>query len=145
MFASRGWMRVALVANLAGAILLFLSFQATSSNFRLISTKDGNHAICVQNTALVIKTPTGYGVGWAECPDWKDSRPAAIVNFEHPILVTIGFAMLSLGFLLQILAIPSPKTIAQMRTDIKVAKTQQRLEESRQKQSAISPSTKPPT
>ena len=115
MFASRVWARIALICNLAGTMLLFLSFQATSSNFKLITTSDGRSALCVNNYALLEVGPKNtFVIGQANCPEWEHARPAAVVNIERPIFVTIGFALTSLGFFLQFLSIPSPKTIAQI-------------------------------
>ena len=123
MFATRGWARFALLCNLLGTVLLFLSFQATSSDFKLITTSDGRSALCVHNRALLIFLPNGgWQLGARECPEWEHARPAAVVNIERPMFVTIGFSLTTLGFLLQFLSLPSPKTIAQMRADLKAAR-----------------------
>lgn len=126
MFASRGWMRFALLLNLFGTGMLFFSFQATSSNVRIIRSPDGVTAFCVGDFALVGGSADassgrrGISMGFT-CPDVKDSRAIAVVNIEHPILVTIGFLVLVLGFLLQFLSIPGTKTIVQMRKELKAA------------------------
>jgi len=114
LFASRVWQRIALFSNLLGAVLLFLSFQATSSNIRMLTTSDGRTAMCVQNRGTLITFPDGkIVIGESKCPDWEHSRPAAVVSIEHPLFVTIGFVLTALGFLLQFLAIPRdrPETI----------------------------------
>lgn len=54
MFASRGWMRFALLLNLLGTVLLFLSFQATSSNLKIVRTADGRTALCIDQQALLV-------------------------------------------------------------------------------------------
>ena len=120
MFANRAWMRAALLCNLLGTVMLFMSFQATSSDLKLVTTKDGRTALCVNNHALAVSLPNGgIGIGMSSCPDWENARPAAVVNFEHPIFVSMGFAFITLGFLLQFLSFPSPKTTAQLRKELK--------------------------
>jgi hypothetical protein len=112
-------MRCALVLNLLGTALLFFSFQATSSNVRLIRTDNGNTAFCLNDYAPVTIQPNGTWLMNAPCPNVQKARPIAIVNIERPILVSVGFSVLVAGFLLQLLAIPSAKTIARMRKELK--------------------------
>ena len=124
-------MRLALILNLAGTVTLFLSFQATSSNFRLITTKDGKSALCVDQRAMVVALPGGaWTIGSQQCPDWENARPAAVVNIEKPGFVTLGFILTTLGFLFQFLSFPSPKSSAQMRKELKEF---QRAEDMKQK------------
>ena len=78
--------------------------------------------MCIDRTGIAVTNKEGaWEVGGA-CPEWPNARPTAVVNVEKPYLVTIGFTLTSLGFLLQVLALPSAKTIAQMRADLKAAK-----------------------
>jgi hypothetical protein len=120
VFATRGWMRFALLLNLFGTVLLFLSFQATSSNFRLITTSQGDSALCVDQRALIISYAVrGMSIGTMDCPDWQNARPAAVVNVERPSFVTLGFICTTLGFLLQFLSIPTAKTIHDIRKELK--------------------------
>ena len=129
MFATRGWMRFALLCNFLGAILLFLSFQATSSNFKLITASDGSSALCVNNRAMMTARPDGgWSIGGGTCPEWEHARPAAVVNSEHPIFVTLGFVLTVLGFLLQFLALPGPRSLAAMRKELREARLQERLQ-----------------
>src|ERR1700691_5183089 len=101
-------MRISLLLNLLGTALLFLSFQATSSNFRLITTSDGRSALCVDQRAMLIALPNGgFQMGIQKCPEWENARPAAVVNIERPSFVTLGFICTTLGFLLQFLSVPS--------------------------------------
>lgn len=136
MFASHGWQRFALALNVIGAGILFFSFQATSSDFRLVTARNKTvlspdplvqYALCVNNYTIVETDSKGsMMMGHNGCPDWEHSRPAAVVNFEHPAFVTVGMFMLVLGFVLQFLAVPGPKTFSQMRADFKAAKLAQR-------------------
>ena len=73
-----------------------------------------------------------------ECPD-STGRPISIVNVEHPLFVTMGFLCTVLGFMLQVLAIPSTKTIVQIRTELKAAKMAQRLKEEQVKLTRLYP------
>lgn len=82
--------------------------------------------MCVGDTALFAGKGHTFMIGTA-CPDWPDARPIAIVTVEKPSLIYIGFALLTLGFLMQLLSVPSPKTLAQMRADIKAAEQQAKL------------------
>jgi hypothetical protein len=109
-----------------------MSFQATSSDFKLITAPDGASALCVKGRAVVISQANGgWAMGVDRCPDWEHARPAAVVNVEIPSLVTFGFIFITAGFLLQFLSIPSPKTIAQMRQELKRAQTQAKIDKAR--------------
>jgi hypothetical protein len=96
-----------------------LSFQATSSDFRFISAKDGRKAVCVENRALIVVEPNGFGFGVSSCPDWKDGKPAAVVNVEKPTFVTLGAILVMFGFAVQFFSFPGPKSTAEMRKEIK--------------------------
>ena len=50
----------------------------------------------------------------------------AVVNIEHPTFEGLGFAILLSGFFLQYLAVPQPRTIAQMRKELKLLKEQEK-------------------
>lgn len=122
MLASRGWQKLAAALNLVGAVLLWLSFQATSSNLRIVTTADHRTALCAGGRALIVDDPihggTGYGI--ARCPEWENARPAAVVNVELPFLVTLGFILLLLGFIVQYFSIPGPETVEQLRRELKL-------------------------
>lgn len=131
MFSSVKWQRIALILNLAGTALLFYSFQATSSNFRLLTRINTSvvagtmeeSALCVYGVSmLTVNKEGGWVVGGATCPDWEHAKSASVVNIEHPSFEGFGFVMLLAGFLLQYLSVPHPKTINQLRADIKAAK-----------------------
>jgi hypothetical protein len=128
VFASRGWMRVALVCNLLGAILLFLSFQATSSNFRLVTDKSGNSALCVRDRVLVqAGVNGGMRIGIKGCPSFDNAKPVAVVTIELPWFAYCGFALTLIGFTLQYFALPGPTSLAAMREELRIAKKMAKL------------------
>lgn len=135
MFGSRKWTRIALALNLAGMILLFYSFQATSSSFRLIKRPTGgtfqskyDYEICVENYTLLSTDANGdLTLGHYGCPVTKDDRRAAVVNTEHPDFITLGFLLIVAGFIIQFFAVPEPRTIAQLRHEIKTLKKEEKL------------------
>jgi hypothetical protein len=121
-------MRAALFLNLLGTGLLYLSFQATSSTVKIITTPEGITAMCLGGVALFEGTGPSHGfIIGTMCPDSPDARPIAIVTVEKPALIYIGFGLLTLGFLTQLMSVPSPKTLAQMRADVKAAEKAQKL------------------
>lgn len=133
MFSNRKWQQFALILNLLGTLLLFFSFQATSSDFKLVTAKEPSvfgtitrYALCVNNYTL-IESDSRHGIimGHASCPSWEQARPAAVVNIEHPTFEGIGFILLLAGFLLQYLSIPQPKTIQELRKELKALKLQE--------------------
>ena len=84
--------RVALVLNVAGTVLLALSFQATSSDFVFVTAPNtdmmtgkfamGNttYAICVNDHAMAATTDHGgLGMGLHSCPTSNKAYPAAVV------------------------------------------------------------------
>jgi len=128
VFSNPKWQKAALGINLAGTAILFFSFQATSSDIKLvtapskISPTEKQYAICADGRALIISSGDGVAIGMHNCPNWENARPAAVVNIEHPTFVGIGFGMILLGFLLQYFAVPQPETVAHLRRQLKEAK-----------------------
>src|SRR5207302_10950785 len=115
---SRGWQRFALALNVIGAGILFFSFQATSSDFRLVTARTKSvlsaeplvqYALCVnKNTILQTDSKGNMAFGGTRgCSVWEHYKPAAVVYFEHPSFVTVGFILLMAGFLYQLLALLS--------------------------------------
>jgi hypothetical protein len=146
------WQRFALLLNLLGTIVLFYSFQATSSDFRLVTaTYDptkryllppatlvagGGHAppgtkqyaLCVNDyTLMASDAASGIRLGFRGCPSWENAKPAAVVNIEHPRFVGLGFVMILAGFLLQYFAVPKPATIVYLRDQLRKAKKEEQL------------------
>jgi hypothetical protein len=121
VFASRTWARIGLALNVLGAICLFYAFQATSSEFRLITKADGEAAICVQgHTVMMRHSNGGWSLGSERCPSWMDGKPAAVVNIEHPSLITIGFIATFFGFAIQFFTIPSDPTADQIARELRI-------------------------
>lgn len=128
MFASKTWARIALALNVFGTVLLFYSFQATSSDMRIVTTRKGETALCVNNATVISSGPseqkgtTRFSIGKATCPQWEDTKPAAVVNVEHPRLVTLGFSLTFVGFVIQFFSVPSLKTEKELRAEIRRVK-----------------------
>jgi hypothetical protein len=130
--------KAALFLNLLGAILLFYSFQATSSDFKLITTSSKSvlpdskqYALCVNDYALIVSDgKNGISLGHPGCPDWEDARPAAVVSIEHPWFEKAGFSLLILGFLLQCFPVPQAETVAHLRKQLKSAKLREDVKKS---------------
>lgn len=152
MFSTRKWQQRALILNLAGTALLFYSFQATSSDFKLVTAKPNpldpalsspaairgfgagsattDYALCVNNYTLVESDArSGVTLGHAGCPSWVDAKPAAVVNIEHPFFEGLGFISLLAGFLLQYLSIPQAQTIIDLRNQLKAAQKEKKLKD----------------
>jgi hypothetical protein len=118
-------MRFSLFSNLLGTALLFFSFQATSSNLKIVTTSDyARTAVCVNGRGLIVSNPNGTEELGGACPEWEHARAAAVVNIERPDLLTIGIILILTGFLGQYLSVPNAKTIEQLRAELK---TERRL------------------
>jgi hypothetical protein len=113
-----------LVLNLLGTVALFYSFQATSSNFRLVTHKTESVLAGVEEE--VAGKNGGWKIGGGSCPDWEHAKAAAVVNIEHPMFEGLGFTLVIFGFALQYFAVPQPKTVAQMREELKRIKAEQK-------------------
>jgi hypothetical protein len=134
VFSNRKWQQRALILNLLGTALLFYSFQATSSDFKLVTAKSDSatggtlYALCVDNyTLLATDAHSGILMGHKECPSWDKARPAAVVNIEHPAFEGLGFILLLAGFLVQYLSVPQPQTIHQIREEVRVLRKLEKL------------------
>ena len=149
MLVNPKWQKAALFLNLVGTALLFYSFQATSSDIRLVTAPidpnqrripatvvaggpgnlgDKQYALCVNNyTLLSSDAASGVRFGVRGCPSWQNAKPAAVVNIEHPTFEGLGFFLLMFGFALQYFAVPKAATIAYYRTEIKKAQLQEKL------------------
>ena len=82
--------------------------------------------MCIGETGLFAGKGSSFLIG-LQCPDWKDAKPIALVTIEKPALIYLGFGLLTLGFLIQLLSVPSPKSLAQMRAEVKAAEKEQKL------------------
>jgi hypothetical protein len=149
VLANPKWQKAALALNLVGTIVLFYSFQATSSDFRLVTAPyvpptmpagsippkgfvpppqgSKQYALCVNNFTLIQSDGrNSVLMGHRGCPDWENSRPAAVVNIEHPTFEGLGFLLLITGFTLQYFSVPQAATVAHLRQQIKMAQIQER-------------------
>jgi hypothetical protein len=81
----------------------------------------------MNDTAVVTGMRGMMMIGAGTCTPSKDSKPIALVTVERPILIYLGFTILLSGFLIQLLSIPSPKSLAQMRAEIKAIEREQKL------------------
>ena len=132
------WARIALLLNLAGTILLALSFQATSSDFRLVTAHNQNlvgqpapgasvYAICVNNFVLAATdSVSGTSLGNDHCPDWENADPSAVVTAEHPNWLYIGLVLSALGFFIQLLTVPRRKTLAEVNEELRILRKRKR-------------------
>jgi hypothetical protein len=128
------WQQAALLANLAGTVLLFYSFQATSSDFRLVTvpseifSDQKQYALCVNNYVIISSDGrNGVLFGHAGCPSWDNAKPAAVVNIEHPFFEGLGFFLLISGFALQYFSVPQVATVSYYRRQLKEAKLKEKL------------------
>ena len=102
------WAIFSSLLSIAGTFLLVFSLQVTSTNFTIVTTQDGNSALCVGKEAMfVVKQGGGIGIG-ARCPEWETGKPAAVINTEHPNFVTIALFLLIAGFVMQLISIFKP-------------------------------------
>jgi len=149
------WARIALLLNLVGTILLALSFQATSSDFRLVTAKDmwvpGNSpilgrggmmgpshfvsvfALCTHDRTLIAEgadfpgAPPALILSAPGCPDSDNAKAAAVVNTEHPRFLELGLTANACGFFIQLLIVPRRKTIAEINDEMRVLRKQRKL------------------
>lgn len=127
-----------MIFNLVGTVLLFYSFQATSSNLKIVTAPDTSvpgqtgeqTALCAYGNTLFTASNANKGyweIGMRPCPNWEKARATAVVNIEHPTFEGLGFVLLLAGFLLQYLSVPQPQTIADVRKQLRLLKEQDRL------------------
>jgi hypothetical protein len=93
-----------LILNLLGTVTLFYSFQATSSNLKVVTFNDRT-ALCIYGQTMIMTGKNGMQMfGQEPCPDGPTTKAFAVVNIEHPIFVWVGFLSLFLGFVIQVFA-----------------------------------------
>ena len=97
------------ILNTVGALLVGVSFQAASTPFLLVVERDGKAYLCVGKQALFSLDAKGaLGMG-TQCGDTTNAKPAAVVNFEHPILGILGFMFIVFGFGMQLFSLEKPR------------------------------------
>jgi hypothetical protein len=94
--------------NLFGSILVFFSFQATSTNLLLVAPKDGSFAFCIGDRAVFGLGPGGSTIFGYKCPEALATKPAAVVNTDSPGLAKFGWLLIGFGFLFQTFSIQKP-------------------------------------
>jgi hypothetical protein len=100
------WIAVgAVVLNFVGSILVFVSFVSTSADFFLTTLKNGNHAICVGNEALIEWFPNGGVANGAPnaCVGEDKAPRIAVVVSDYPKLAKAGWFLLVCGFCVQLI------------------------------------------
>lgn len=140
------WARIALLLNVVGTILLALSFQATSSDFRLVKADNltvpgnGNNpsttfrsvfALCTTDRTLIAEGTDSRGpalvLSAPGCPDSPNNRAAAVVNTEHPSFLYLGLMASGIGFFLQFLLVPRRRTLAEVNSELRILRKQKKL------------------
>ncbi len=139
MFEKPWFARTALLINIAGTFLLMYSFQASSSDFRLITRHNqdddrnystGNaYAICVQDFTLAeTDSRGGVRLGSPSCKDWVGATPTAVVTAERPAFARWGLRLTIIGFLMQLLVpISKAESIAEIQQQIRLLKKREKL------------------
>jgi hypothetical protein len=97
--------------NIAGAGLLYWSFQATSTDLLLVTGSQMN-GFCVAGHVLFAMAPDGKGLlvgGGVSCPEGPTAKRTAVVNTEHPSFNSWGWFLLILGFVVQIFSLEYPE------------------------------------
>ena len=115
-----GVARCSAVLNFVGSLLVFLSFQATSTRLVLVTSEDKNDktaAFCIGDTAVFGLSPDGHGMDMGyTCPQKENMKPAAVVSTESPRIAKFGWLLLLVGFLGQVFSIePSRLTADDLR------------------------------
>jgi hypothetical protein len=118
------WATWSLVLNVLGFLLLFVAFQATSSDLAIYSnSKDKIAALCYAGSAMVMldmsvprgRTNIGISPQFSPC---SSGKPTAIVNTDYPLLGKIGILFVFVSFWMQYKSID--------RTEATLTKTQLR-------------------
>ena len=104
--------RLSAALNLLGSLLVFASFQATSTRLLLVIGNNKEVAFCIGDRALFGLSPDGMGLrmGYG-CPKGDTVRPAAVVNTDAPWMAISGWIMLAVGFGLQFFSIEKPQVV----------------------------------
>jgi hypothetical protein len=99
------WASLSLLLNALGFVLLFVAFQASSSDLKIVR-KDDTFALCFSGTALFQASGNGRYFGMAkEYSSCSDGKPTAIVNSDFPWLGKIGFLFILVSFWAQLKSI----------------------------------------
>lgn len=115
------WAQWGLVLNMAGFVLLFVAFQATSSNLSIYTNNEKHTtSLCLGSHALLVGNNDGatiIGLG-REDPSCSQGNPTAIINTDFPWVAKVGVICIFLSFWMQFKSID--------RTEANLTKTQLR-------------------
>jgi hypothetical protein len=111
--------RASAFLNLVGSLLVFLSFQPTSTRLLLVTSKDVNNktvAFCIGDRAVFgLAADGGTQIGYA-CPQTENMKPTVVANGDAPWMAKFGWFLLLVGFVLQVFSIePSKLTSEDLR------------------------------
>jgi hypothetical protein len=112
--------RTSACLNVLGSLLVFLSFQATSTRLLLVTSNDKSDktaAFCIGDRAFfgISKDGSGTMMGYA-CPQSENMKPTVVANSDAPWMGKFGWFLLLLGFFGQVYSIePSTLTNEQLR------------------------------
>jgi len=109
------------ILNLVGAFFVFCSFQAAPSKFGLAPLNERETALCGGDNALIIWWDSGFSMANGNrCAAVENSNAVsriAVVTLDFPRLGLMGWALLFVGFILQIFSIePSVLTKEDLKT-----------------------------
>jgi hypothetical protein len=113
--ARPNYQRAALIVNVAGAVMIFLAFQANSSDFSLVTgtnpvTGSKVFTICAEGRPMM-RTDAGanmsmIGPAYNTCPA-DDSNKVALVRSDHPSFAWWGFFAIIIALFVQIFGVPA--------------------------------------
>lgn len=122
------WTRTSAFLNLAGSLLVFLSFRPTSTRLMLVTSKDASDktvAFCIADRAVLGLGADGLStqMGFA-CPTNGNMKPTVVANGDAPWMAKAGWLLLLIGFCVQAFSIEPSKLTAE---DLRVLRKAHKL------------------